>query len=58
MTTIKVRVSSEVIDEDWQNREETLEILSKPAWVESIEEGLKASEKGETVRWRDKKSGT
>ncbi|MES0336096.1 MAG: hypothetical protein SFH39_07045 [Candidatus Magnetobacterium sp. LHC-1] len=58
MAKIKVRVSSEIIDEDWQSREETFEILSKPTWVESIEEGLRASEKGETVRWRDKKSGT
>ncbi|MBF0337500.1 MAG: hypothetical protein HQL05_06665 [Nitrospirae bacterium] len=56
MTKIEVRVSSEII-EDWQSREETLEILSKPTWVESIEEGLRASEKGETVRWRDKKFG-
>jgi hypothetical protein len=38
-------------------RRETLEILSRPDWVEAINQGLRASEKGETIKWRRKKAG-
>ena len=50
-------ILSELIDEYIERHRETLEILSRPDWVEAIAEGLKASEKGETVKWRKKKSG-
>jgi len=50
-------ILSELIDEYIERHKETLEILSKPEWVDAINLGLKASEKGETVRWRKKKSG-
>ena len=44
-------ILSELIDEYLERHKETFEILSRPDWVEAIELGLKASEKGETVRW-------
>lgn len=50
-------ILSELIDEYIERHKETLEILSRPDWVEAINKGLKASEKGETVKWRKKKSG-
>jgi predicted transcriptional regulator len=50
-------ILSELIDEYIERHRETLEILSRPDWVEAIAEGIKASEKGETVKWRKKKSG-
>jgi len=50
-------ILSELIDEYVERHKETLEILSRPEWVEAINKGLKASEKGETVRWRKKKPG-
>ena len=50
-------ILSELIDEYIERHRETLEILSRPEWVEAIAEGIKASEKGETVKWRKKKSG-
>lgn len=50
-------ILSELIDEYLERHRETLEILSRPNWVEAIEEGLKASEKGETVKWAKKKPG-
>ncbi len=50
-------ILSELIDEYIQRHQETLEILSRPDWVGAINEGLKASEKGETVKWRKKKPG-
>lgn len=50
-------ILSELIDEYLDRHKETLEILSRPDWVEAINEGLKASEKGETTRWRKKKTG-
>jgi len=50
-------ILSELIDDYIERHKETLEILSRPDWVTAINEGLKASERGETVRWRKKKSG-
>lgn len=50
-------ILSELIDEYLDRHKETLEILSRPDWVEAINEGLKASEKGETAQWRKKKTG-
>lgn len=50
-------ILSELIDEYVERHKETLEILSRPDWVDAINQGLKASDKGETVRWRKKKSG-
>lgn len=47
-------ILTELIDEYLERHKETLEILSKPDWVNSIKEGLNASAKGETVRWREK----
>ena len=50
-------ILSDLIDEYLERNKETLEILSNPQWVDTIQEGLKASERGKTIRWRDKKSG-
>lgn len=50
-------ILSELIDEYIDRHRETLEIVSRPDWVEAINLGLKASEKGETVKWRKKKTG-
>ena len=50
-------ILSELIDDYIERHRETLEILSRPDWVEAIAEGIKASEKGETVKWRKRKSG-
>jgi predicted transcriptional regulator len=50
-------ILSELIDEYLERHKETLEILSRPDWVEAINDGLKASEKGEITRWRRKKTG-
>jgi len=50
-------ILSDLIDEYLERNKETLEILSNPRWADTIQEGLRASEKGETIRWRDKISG-
>jgi len=50
-------ILTELIDDYIERHKETLEILSRPGWVAAINEGVKASERGETVRWRRKKSG-
>ena len=50
-------ILTELIDEYLERHRETLEILSRPDWVEAIDKGLKASEKGETVKWQKKKPG-
>ncbi len=50
-------ILTELIDEYLERHKETLEILSRPDWVEAINKGLKASEKGKTIKWRKKKSG-
>ncbi|MDP2167192.1 MAG: hypothetical protein Q8J64_02540 [Thermodesulfovibrionales bacterium] len=50
-------ILSELIDEYLERHKETLEILSRPDWADKINKGLEASKKGETVRWRKKKSG-
>jgi len=50
-------ILSELIDEYIERHTETLEILSRPDWVAAINEGLVASKKGETVKWRKKKPG-
>ena len=50
-------ILSELIDEYTERHKETLEMLSRPDWMDAIKQGLKASEKGETVKWRKKKSG-
>ena len=50
-------ILSDLIAEYLERHKETMEILSTPQWVETIQEGLKASERGETVRWRGMKPG-
>jgi predicted transcriptional regulator len=50
-------ILSDLIDEYLERNKETLEILSNPQWVDTIQAGLRASERGEMIRWRDKKSG-
>ncbi len=50
-------ILSELIDDYIERHNETLEILSRPDWVNAINEGLKASERGDTIKWRKKKSG-
>ncbi len=50
-------ILTELIDEYVERHRETLEILSRPDWVEAINQGLRASEKGETIKWRRKKAG-
>ncbi|MBN2653920.1 MAG: hypothetical protein JXR79_02250 [Nitrospirae bacterium] len=50
-------IVDELIDEYLERHKETLEILSRPDWVEAIQQGLKESEQGETVKWRKKKAG-
>ncbi len=50
-------ILSDLIDEYLDRHKETLEILSRPDWMEAINQGLKASQKGETVKWRRKKAG-
>jgi predicted transcriptional regulator len=50
-------ILSELIEEYLERHQETLEILSRPDWIDAIQEGLKASEKGEIVKWRKKTSG-
>ena len=47
-------ILSELIEEYLERHKETLEILSRPKWVEEIHEGLKSLEKGEVVKWRKK----
>ena len=50
-------ILSELIDEYIERHKETLEILSRPNWVKTIKQGLEASKRGETIKWRKKKSG-
>lgn len=50
-------ILTELIDEYIERHRETLEILSRPDWVAAINEGLKAAERGQTVKWRKKKTG-
>ena len=50
-------ILTELIDEYIERHRQTLEILSRPEWFEAINKGLKASEKGETIKWRKKKPG-
>jgi predicted transcriptional regulator len=50
-------ILSELIDDYIERHKETLEILSRPDWADAIREGLNASGKNETVKWRKKKSG-
>lgn len=50
-------ILSELIEEYLERHKETLEILSRPEWVEEIHRGLKALEKGEVVKWRKKAPG-
>ncbi len=50
-------ILTELIDEYLERHKETLEILSRPEWVEAINKGLKASKKGETVKWKKKRPG-
>ncbi|MEE9523463.1 MAG: hypothetical protein V3V59_01800 [Thermodesulfovibrionales bacterium] len=50
-------ILTELIDEYLERHQETLEILSRPDWVDAITKGLKASERGETVKWRKRRSG-
>jgi predicted transcriptional regulator len=50
-------ILSDLIDEYLERNKETLEILSSPQWMDTIQEGLMASGRGETIRWRDKQSG-
>ena len=50
-------ILSELIEEYLERHKETLEILSRPEWVDAIQQGLRASEKGETIRWRKNSPG-
>lgn len=50
-------ILSELIEEYLERHKETLEILSRPEWREAIKQGLRASERGEVVRWRKKTLG-
>ncbi len=50
-------ILSELIDEYLERHRETLEILSRPDWVEAIDESLNAFKKGETVKWGKNKPG-
>jgi predicted transcriptional regulator len=50
-------ILSELIEEYLERHKETLEILSRPEWMDAIQQGLKASEKGEVVKWRKKTPG-
>lgn len=50
-------IIDELIDEYLERHAETLEILSRPDWMEAIQQGLKESREGEAVRWRKKKAG-
>lgn len=50
-------ILTELIDDYIERHRETLEILSRPDWVAAINEGLKAAERGQTVKWRKKKTG-
>jgi predicted transcriptional regulator len=50
-------ILSELIEEYLERHKETLVILSRPEWMDAIQQGLRASEKGEVVRWRKKKPG-
>jgi len=45
-------ILSELIEEYLGRHKETLEILSRHEWVDAIQQGLRASEKGEVVRKR------
>jgi len=50
-------ILSELIDEYLERHKETLEILSRPDWLEAIQAGLEAADKKETIEWQKKKSG-
>jgi predicted transcriptional regulator len=50
-------ILSELIEEYLERHKETLEILSRPEWVDAIQQGLRASDKGEIVRWRKNTPG-
>lgn len=50
-------ILSELIDDYIERHKETLEILSRPDWVEAINQGLGAAERGETTAWRKKQPG-
>ncbi|MBF0473768.1 MAG: hypothetical protein HQK91_07085 [Nitrospirae bacterium] len=50
-------ILTELIDEYLERHRETLEILSRPDRRSSIKEGLNAANKGDTIKWRDKKAG-
>lgn len=50
-------ILSELIDDYIERHKETLEILKNPSWVEAINQGIDAAERGETVKWRKKKTG-
>ena len=50
-------ILSELIAEYLERHKETLEILSRPEWMDAIRQGLRASDKGEIVRWRKNTPG-
>jgi predicted CopG family antitoxin len=50
-------ILSELIEEYLERHKETLEILSRPEWMDAIQQGLRASDKGEIVRWRKNTPG-
>lgn len=50
-------IIDELVDEYLERHAATLEILSRPDWMEAIERGVKESKEGETVKWRKKKGG-
>jgi len=49
-------ILGELVDDYIERNKETLEILSRPDWVEAIEEGVAAADRGETISWRKKKA--
>jgi len=50
-------ILSELIEEYLGRHRETLKILARPDWIDAIQQGLRASEKGETVRRRENPPG-
>jgi predicted transcriptional regulator len=50
-------ILSELITEYLRRHKETLEVLSRRDWTDAIQQGIKASEKGEIVKWRKNSPG-
>jgi len=48
-------ILGELVDDYIESHKETLEILSRPDWIDAIATGEQQIKKGETVRWKDLK---